>query len=76
MIQPAGGRKRRRQLGHRQRDAQREQAAGGQPSPMAAPPTLQNPCGNDVMPPARMQMIDSEMAKFENPLIRRSSSWP
>ena len=52
----------------------RQQA--GQPSPIAAPPTLENPCGNDVMPPATMQMIDSEMAKFENPLIRRSSSWP
>ena len=31
--------------------------------------------GNDVMPPARMQMIEKEMAKLEKPLMRRASSW-
>lgn len=41
---------------------------------MLAPPALLKPTWNDVMPPARMQMIESEMAKFENPLIRRASS--
>ena len=47
----------------------------GQPRPIAAPPTEQNPTWNDVIPPARMQMIDSEMAKFENPPRHRASSW-
>ncbi|MFO0958428.1 MAG: hypothetical protein U0800_13520 [Isosphaeraceae bacterium] len=37
-------------------------------------PTLQRPRWNEVTPPARMQMIDIEMAKFENPPIRRASS--
>jgi hypothetical protein len=27
-----------------------------------------------VMPPARMQMIEKEMAKFEKPFMRRASS--
>src|SRR5262249_30715984 len=35
----------------------------GQPMPIAAPPAAQYPTWNDVTPPARMQMIDSEMAK-------------
>ena len=29
---------------------------------------------DDVMPPARMQMIENEIAKFEKPLMRRNSS--
>ena len=33
----------------------------GQPRPMLAPPAAHRPTGNDVMPPARMQMIDREM---------------
>ncbi len=48
----------------------------GQPIPIAAPPTLQNPCGKEVIPPATMQMIENETAKFEKPLICRDSSWP
>ena len=31
--------------------------------------------GNEVMPPARMQMIENEIAKLEKPLIRRDNSW-
>jgi len=46
----------------------------GQPRPKAAPPTLDSPWWKDVTPPARMQMIDIEIAKFEKPLIFRSSS--
>ncbi len=34
----------------------------GQPTPMAAPPTLQKPTWNEVIPPARMQMMESESA--------------
>src|SRR5204863_137276 len=47
----------------------------GQPRPTATPPAPQKPRWKVVMPPARMQMIDSEMAKLENPLMRRSNSW-
>ena len=39
-----------------------------------APPTVQKPTWNEVIPPARMQMIEREIAKFEKPLIRRASS--
>src|SRR5262245_809143 len=46
----------------------------GHASPIDAPPTEQNPNWNDVMPPARMQMMESEMAKFENPPSTRASS--
>ncbi len=46
----------------------------GQPMPIAAPPALLSPAWNEVMPPARMQMMENEMAKFEKPLIRRDSS--
>src|SRR3954463_11534265 len=49
--------------------------ASGQPSPTAAPPTEQKPTWNEVNPPARMQMIDSDRAKFENPPSTRASSW-
>jgi hypothetical protein len=37
-------------------------ATSGHPYPIEAPPTLQNPKWNDVIPPARMQIIDSEIA--------------
>src|SRR5437868_15424829 len=47
----------------------------GQPSPIAAPPTPQKPMWNEVTPPARMQMMDSDRAKLEKPLIRRANSW-
>ena len=46
----------------------------GQPIPMEAPPAALKPSWNEVMPPARMQMMENEMAKFENPLIRRDNS--
>ncbi len=39
----------------------------GRPMPMPAPPTLQEPIWNDVMPPAMMQMIENEIAKLEKP---------
>src|SRR5436305_14674618 len=51
--------------------AREKRETSGQPSPIAAPPTLHRPRWNDVMPPATMQMIASEMAKLENPLMRR-----
>jgi hypothetical protein len=47
----------------------------GQPMPMEAPPAALNPAWNDVIPPAMMQMIENEIAKFEKPLMRRDSSW-
>src|SRR5262249_7437182 len=37
----------------------------GQPSPIAAPPSALRPCGNDVTQPAKTQMIENEIAKFE-----------
>ena len=49
-------------------------ATRGHPSPRLAPPALLKPTWNEVMPPERMQMMASEMAKLENPLIRRASS--
>ena len=47
----------------------------GQPMPMEAPPAALKPSWKEVMPPARMQMMENEMAKLEKPLIRRDSSW-
>jgi hypothetical protein len=46
----------------------------GQTMPAAAPPTALTPNWSEVIPPAMMQMIENEMAKFENPLILRNSS--
>ena len=46
----------------------------GQTIPAAAPPTALTPSCNEVMPPARMQIVEKAMAKFENALIRRRSS--
>jgi hypothetical protein len=40
---------------------------------MLAPPALFEPTWNDVMPPARRQMIERDMVKFENSLVRRAS---
>src|SRR6516165_3543747 len=54
--------------------ASAKRLTSGQPRPIDAPPTLQRPRWNDVTPPARMQMIDSDSAKFEKPPIRRASS--
>ncbi len=46
----------------------------GHTSPAAAPPTALTPSCSEVTPPARMQMIENEIAKFEKPLMRRRSS--
>ena len=40
---------------------------------MKAPP-VEKPTLNDVMPPARMQMIVKEIAKLEKPCMRLASS--
>jgi len=45
-----------------------------QPMPAPAPPTDPVAWAKELMPPDRMQMIENEIAKFENPLIRRASS--
>ena len=42
--------------------AMEKQTMSGQPTPMAAPPTLESASGNEVAPPARIPMIDREMA--------------
>jgi hypothetical protein len=54
--------------------AREKRQTSGQPSPKAAPPTLESPWWNEVTPPARMQMIEREMAKFEKAPIPRGSS--
>src|SRR5262249_26797863 len=46
----------------------------GQPKPMEAPPAPDVPWASELMPPDRMQMIEKEIAKFENRRMRRSSS--
>ena len=45
----------------------------GQPIPMLAPPMLLIPWPSELIPPERMQMIENEMAKLEDPFMRRSS---
>ena len=47
----------------------------GQPQAMAAGPPLFQPRPNEVKQPARIEMIEKEIAKFENPDHERSSSW-
>lgn len=49
--------------------------ASGQPKPMDAPPVALRLSGSAVTPPARMQMMENEMAKFWKPPMRRDSSW-
>ncbi|HVK10144.1 MAG TPA: hypothetical protein VM597_15355, partial [Gemmataceae bacterium] len=46
----------------------------GQPMPMAAPPTLLRPIGNEVIPPARTQMVDIARAKLANGPIARAGA--
>jgi len=48
--------------------------ASGQPRPIEAPPAALKLCGKAVMPPARMQMMEKEIAKFWKPPMRRASS--
>ena len=45
-----------------------------QPIPAPAPPTEEMACANELMPPERMQMIEKEIAKFENLDMERCSS--
>jgi hypothetical protein len=42
--------------------------------PSEAPPAPLSDSGKAVMPPARMQMIENEIAKFWNSPMRRDSS--
>ena len=42
-----------------------------QPMPAPAPPIDDVAWANELMPPNRMQMIENDMAKFENLLIPR-----
>ncbi len=46
----------------------------GQPMEMAIGPPLFHACPKVVKQPARMEMIEKEMAKFEKPLQFRLSS--
>src|SRR6478735_5801442 len=46
----------------------------GQPQAIAAGPPLFQPRPNEVKQPARMEMIEKEMAKFEKPDQERLSS--
>ena len=46
-----------------------------QPMPAPAPPIDDVACANELMPPDRMQMMENEIAKFENLHMLRDSSW-
>ena len=46
----------------------------GQPSEMAIGPPLFHACAKVVKQPAKMEMIEKEIAKFEKPLQLRLSS--
>ena len=47
----------------------------GQPNAISAGPPITSPCEYNVTAPVRIEMIENEMAKFENPPIVRNSSW-
>ena len=47
----------------------------GQPQAMAAGPPLFQPRPNEVKQPARIEMIENEMAKLLKPDQERFSSW-
>ena len=47
----------------------------GQPQAIAAGPPLFQPSPNEEKQPARIEMIENEIAKLENPDQDRSSSW-
>ena len=47
----------------------------GQPQAMAAGPPLFQPRPNEVKQPARIEMIENEMAKLVKPDQDRCSSW-
>ena len=46
----------------------------GQPKAISAGPPITSPCSKSVTAPVRIEMIENEMAKFENPPIVRKSS--
>ena len=56
--------------GHCQRRRRSTRSRTAPPGPAAL-----KAAGKAEMPPARIQMIENEIAKFENPLMRRASSW-
>ena len=45
-----------------------------QPRNTPAPPPAEKPDWKEVMPPARMQMMENEIAKLEKPPMRLASS--
>src|SRR5687768_16674125 len=45
-----------------------------QPMNAPPPPVELNASGKAEIPPAKIQIIENEIAKFENPLMRRESS--
>ena len=47
----------------------------GQPQAIAAGPPLFQPRPNEVKQPARIEMIENEMAKLEKPDQVRFNSW-
>ena len=46
----------------------------GQPNAISAGPPTTSPCEYSVTAPVRIEMIENEIAKFENIFMRRSSS--
>ena len=46
----------------------------GQPIEIAIGPPLFHACPNEVKQPAKIEIIENEMAKFEKPLHERSNS--
>ena len=75
VIEAAGRRVGRADLGHGDGEDQADEAAD-QPADAdadAADPEVA--CASELMPPPRMQMIEKEMAKFEKRLRLRCSSW-
>jgi hypothetical protein len=74
VVEAAGGRKRRRDLGHAQRDDQRERDADRPHDAGRRAAHRRHPSCSEVMPPASTQMVENEIAKFENAPMRRRSS--
>ena len=46
----------------------------GQPNAISAGPPIRSPCPYSVTAPVRIEMIENEMAKLENPPMVRKSS--
>ena len=74
MVEAAGGRIGRGDLAERGRTTSANTPPISQPIVTENGPPEESATGKVVMPPARMQMIENEIAKFENPFMRRSSS--